>query len=198
MTDGDIRRIETALGVTLPASYGRTLRDFPSLGSGPGGLFTDPDDVIGYTQAPLSEGHYDGANWRPSYVAIGDSGAGDLYVLDTAREPAPILWLSHEDHAITEEAPSLPAFLEECRRWLEEDGARRRAEGEAAAERGCHRRQFLFALFTLLMLLPLTLGLLVRALHPGLWPKCLLLLTLAACAALIRVMARAVRQGIHY
>lgn len=120
MTDGDLARIEKTLSLRLPASY----RDAQqSVTENPGGfdvtpwLFADPDDVNGNTQVPLSEGYFDKANWLPYYVAIGDSGAGDLYLLDTAQDPAPVLWLSHEDHAITPEAPSLPDFVVACQRW---------------------------------------------------------------------------------
>lgn len=198
MTDGDIRRIETALGVTLPASCGRTLRAFPSLGSGPGGLFNEADSVIGATQVPLPDGDYDGASWRPSYVALGFSAAGDVYLLETARDPAPVLVLSHEDHAVTEEAPSLAAFAAQWEREQAEADARARAVVEEDERRGRHRRRFLLALFTLLPLLLVILGLFVWALRPGLWPKGLLLIALAVAVALVRVMARAVRQGIHY
>ncbi len=190
------------LGVSLPDAYREALRDLADdPADGLSGLFDDPDAVIDHTQAPMSEGNYDGTNWRPSYVAIGDSGAGDLYVLDTARIPAPVLVLSHEDHAITEESPSLTVFVAAWRRWLGEDWARRRAEAEAATERSRHRRRFLFALFGLLFLFPLTVALMDGAGRLGV-PRhgagLLVSLALIAFAVLVRVMVGAIRRGIHY
>ncbi|MDQ2686300.1 MAG: SMI1/KNR4 family protein [Armatimonadota bacterium] len=195
MTDEDLKRIETALGITIPASYRAAIHAEDTFG-----LFDSPDAVIGYTQAPLSEGDYDGANWRPSYVAIGDSGAGDLYFIDAAREPSPVFCLSHEDHMITQEAPSLAAFMADARQWLAQDTERRRAEAEAAHGRGQRRRQFLAALFGLILLFPATIGLMDVAgrfgfAHHG--ATLLVPVSVVVFVLLVRLLARAVRGGIH-
>jgi hypothetical protein len=128
MTDDQLDAIETTLGLTLPPAYRRVSRMFPFR---PIGLdrvywfFDDPNRVIHGTRFPLEDGGYAGPALPPRYVAIGQSGGGDLYLLDTAAEGLPVVCLSHETHAVEPAWPTFEAFVEE---WV-------RAPGEIAKER---------------------------------------------------------------
>jgi hypothetical protein len=103
MTDTQLDAIEAALGVKLPAEYRRVSFAFLFRPIGRDRvywMYNDPGAVIGQSRAPLVNGDYDRSNWRASYVVIGKSAAGDLYLLDASAERSPVYCLSHETHAI--------------------------------------------------------------------------------------------------
>lgn len=133
MTEVQLDAIETALQVTLPAAYRQTSIAFPFRPIGHDWVYwfyDDPERVIGATRAPLSDGEYDQTDWRGTFVVIGESGAGDLYLLDTPAS-SPVYCLSHETHRIEPEWPTFRAFVEEWLRVHEEYTRKQEAEGVA-------------------------------------------------------------------
>lgn len=136
MTDARIAAIEAALGFPLPGEYRRVAAAPPFRPIGLGSVywfFDDPADVIEETRAPLADGGYDMAGWREGYLTIGENGAGDLYVMDTAAPGLPVHLLSHESHAIEPEFGSFAAFVEDWARAPEAFEAH--VAGERARER---------------------------------------------------------------
>lgn len=113
MTCEQLDQIEVALGFPLPREYRAMSQAFPFAPLGNDWVYwflDDPARVIAETKAPLVDGDYSMSNWQPSYLAIGYSACGDVYFLDAARADSPVFCLSHEDHSITEDWPSLAAF----------------------------------------------------------------------------------------
>ena len=66
-------------------------------------FYDDPKRVIHGTFFPLEDGGYAGPELLPRYVAVGESGGGDLYLLDTTADGLPVVCLSHETHAVEAE-----------------------------------------------------------------------------------------------
>jgi hypothetical protein len=64
------------------------------------------------TRPLLSDGEYDHAAPGDTFVVIGDSGAGDVYLLDTAFS-SPVYSPGHATHRIEPERPASAAYVEE-------------------------------------------------------------------------------------
>ena len=135
MTDTQLDRIETELGLRLPADYRAVSQEFPFRTIGNERVYwfyDDPNSVIQNTRVPMSDGDYDMANWNPTYLIIGRGAAGDEHLIDTALAHSSVYLLSHEDHSIVEEWPSLSAFVEDWNKqaeqsaWAEADHTRKR------------------------------------------------------------------------
>lgn len=137
--------IEAAVGFSLPDEY-RRVAAAPPFRPVRGDLvywfFNDPNKVIEATIAPLADSDYDMSGWQYSYLTIGESGAGDLYVMDTAVADLPVHCLSHDSHRIEPEYKTFTAFVED---WVKaperfeakftEEKARVRAEWNARLRR---------------------------------------------------------------
>ena len=118
MTDDQLDAIEAQLGVTLPDAYRRVSRAAPFRPLGRDAVYwfyDDPDAVVGMTRSPHADAGYAGPGLPPRYVAIGDSAAGDAYLLDTLADGSPVACLSHETHAVEPEWPTFEAFVAD---WL--------------------------------------------------------------------------------
>jgi hypothetical protein len=166
MTEAQLREIETTLDVRLPERYRAaclTLRFRPVGGDVVYWFFDDPARVIQETRYPLEDGEYDQANWKPSYLTIGNSAVGDLYLLDTARgDASPVYCLSHEDHSITEDWPNFRAFVADWyQQGQEQLVAQWDAERETLAKQSRRNWQIMLAFFGLLILFALFVALFV-------------------------------------
>jgi hypothetical protein len=162
MTDQQLDAIEAALGLPLPAEYRSVSRAFPFRPLSPTDrvywMYDDPNAVIGATQQPLRDGDYDKSNWRASQVVIGESASGDLYLMDTAAEHAPVFLLSHETHEIIPDCPSFQAFVAN---WLNiQEEFRQRSADHFGGWRWCLRLGLAFAAIGLWGLLLALAGLL--------------------------------------
>lgn len=120
MTEFQFEMIEAAVGFFLLDKY-RRVAAAPPFRPVRGDLvywfFNDPNKVIEATIAPLADGDYDMTGWQYSYLTIGESGAGDLYVMDTAVADLPVHCLSHESHRIELEYKTFAAFVED---WVKD------------------------------------------------------------------------------
>lgn len=196
MTEAQLQTIERELGVRLPADFRAVTQEF---GDYLVEFFDEPEDVLEATRSPMAEGDYNKTNWKASYVVIGESGAGDLYLLDTEREAtSPIYVLSHEDQSLTEEWASSRAFVADWQAWQARSEREYQEKAVQERQRGKHRRAFLLAFFSLLFLLAVTPMFLFLSKQHGFPVWLTLTLAVLALALLIRTMARAIRHGIHY
>jgi hypothetical protein len=110
--------IEQAVGFALPTAYREVATKSPFRPIGRDAIywfFDDPQTVISETLAPLSDGEYDQTQWQNGFLAIGQSAAGDLYLLDTRSCDLPVLSLSHETHLLATEWPTFDAYVQE---WI--------------------------------------------------------------------------------
>lgn len=196
MTEAQLQTIERELGVQLPEDYRETSLDFPFQPVGNDWvywMYDTPDRVIGATRYPLEDGNYDKANWKASYIVIGESASGDLYFLDTALDDSPIYCLSHEDHAMTTEWEHIDEFVADC--IFTEQALERKAMQD---ERRGHRRAFLLALFSLIFLLAVTPMLLFLSKQHGFPVWLMAMLAASVSLLLLRTIARAIQSGIYY
>lgn len=140
MTNAELDTIESALGVRLPVAYRRLSVTFPFKPLDPARsgttdwFYNDAATVIAATRAARSNQNIQDEIGRTALVVIGDSGAGDWYVIDTTETPEsalPVYCISHEDHQWSQEWPTLAAFTAE---WLQAPAeyARHKASDEAA------------------------------------------------------------------
>ncbi|MCO6454378.1 MAG: SMI1/KNR4 family protein [Pirellulaceae bacterium] len=147
MTEAQLDEIEAAVGFALPAEYRRVAAAPPFRPIGRDWVYwfyDDPGMIIEGTLAPLPDGGYNRDGWRADYLCIGESAAGDSYVLDTVTPGLPVLCRSHETHRVEPEYPTFAAFVEE---WVK---APEVVEANRAAERkewrGRMRRAFIFVM----------------------------------------------------
>lgn len=164
MTTAELDQIEAALGLHLPAAYREVSRVFPfrpSRNDWVYWFYDEPDRVINETLSPLEDGEYDRADWKPGFVVIGQSACGDLYVLDTTQDGAPVFCLSHEDHSLVKEFPSFEAYIAYWQaEEAEADEAARRRDEESRQQQQAFDRQFWKILLVLVIGCALCIGLL--------------------------------------
>ena len=118
VTEEQLDAIEAAVGFSLPSEYRRVAAAPPFRPIGRDWVYwfyDDPVRVIEGTLDPRADGGYDHSGWRAGYLAIGESAAGDPYLMDTAAAGLPVLCMSHESNAIEPEYASFAMFVEE---WL--------------------------------------------------------------------------------
>lgn len=148
MTPEDLLEIERSLNVQLPEDYSRVLIQYPfEEGSDPYyySLFGKPDAIIGDTQSYRINSFF-GQEWPPSFLVIGNNGAGNAYYLDLNRPVSPVFEADHEITsarkylAVSEVASNIEAWVEITRRELEEF----EAEERAAEERRRNRKWWQF------------------------------------------------------
>jgi len=122
MTDADLNRIESALGLKLPAFYRRFMLDYPQwlVEKQPdwsdverGELANDPERVIHFNQyvRGFEPGEFfDDRPWPPDYFVIGSEEEQNWYFLDLAGGSEAVLLFHHEQGEVRREAKSLAEF----------------------------------------------------------------------------------------
>jgi hypothetical protein len=111
MTEADLRRIELALGLTLPSHYRTVMQQYPF---GPDTVAQDcamPDDANRVVEQNLGyrKHGFFGAAWSTQYFAFGHNGFGDAFYLDLSLERSPVFCAQHDSGAFVTESPSLEA-----------------------------------------------------------------------------------------
>lgn len=148
MTAEDVSKIELEIGLALPADYQQVLLRYPFASEGNAycdELFGDAGYLIDTNRA-YREGSFFGQTWPRHYLIIGDDGAGNVYFLDLARESLSVFVADHETTsarnylAVSEEAPSLGALVQQIRRQQ----AEAKAEEQEEVERHRNRRWWQF------------------------------------------------------
>jgi hypothetical protein len=105
MTEADVDRIETALGVKLPAAYRHLLTHFPirfEQGTSVGPLWDHADALIKRNQELRAARRSLGTvsdPIPPHYVFIGDDGGGWQHLLDIRIDPPIVSLMEFEDVA---------------------------------------------------------------------------------------------------
>jgi hypothetical protein len=112
MTGADFAAIEAVIGRPLPEAYRRLMAGDPVDAPGSDAaiaLIADAPSVVGINRE-MRLGEFAG-EWHPEWFVIGNSPAGDLYVLDLSGASTAVFGWDHETHEISEEAPDLGAFV---------------------------------------------------------------------------------------
>ena len=97
MTEADLLRIESELGVQLPADYRDLVRNHPiraERGTANGILWDDPDAVI-ELNLKYRRGFAGLKAWPEHFYMIGDDGAASPYVLDLRTPTSPVYLFDH-------------------------------------------------------------------------------------------------------
>jgi hypothetical protein len=139
MTESELAEIEAAVGFLIPSEYRRVAIEFPFRHIGRDSVYwfyDEPERVIGGTLFPLANAAYDRTGWKDSYLVIGESAAGDPYLMDTIAAGYPVFCLCHESHRIEKEYPTFSAFVEDWSR------APDRVDAELAEEKSRDRAEW--------------------------------------------------------
>jgi len=82
MTAGDLAGIESALGITLPGPYRSAMLVYPLDRTDANAAIALPDDAKAVTAFNRFLREQFADDWRPGYLAIGNSSCGDPFFLD--------------------------------------------------------------------------------------------------------------------
>jgi hypothetical protein len=131
MTDADLDRIESALGLKVPAFYRRFMLDYPRWlpGKQPAWsdvarweLADDPDRVIRFNRYVRGfrpgELFHDGP-WPEHYFVIGSERDQNWFFLDLAGGSEAVFLFHHEEGEVRREAESLAEFPAALVAWWE-------------------------------------------------------------------------------
>ncbi len=122
MTDGDLDRIESALGLQLPAFYRRYMRAYPRwlLDEQPKWanvteweLTDSPDRVIYFNQYVRQANpgvYFDDRPWPRHYFVIGSEARQNWYFLDLEEGSETVYWYHHEMGDVGEVCKTLDEF----------------------------------------------------------------------------------------
>jgi hypothetical protein len=113
MNTQDLMELETLFGITLPTDYKALLLDYPAeLPSVVKGYaLVDHPELIKDQNENVRAGPLWGVKWPLNYFVVGDDGSGNLFYLDTTKNPSPVFVFDHEDRAFREEAPSIAKWV---------------------------------------------------------------------------------------
>ena len=132
MTEADLRRIQTELGIELPESYRETMLTFAipaCAGNDDTELWDDPDALIARNQE-YRQGAPGGVKpWPVHLFFVGDGGSGCAHAIDLRSPDAAVWWVDHghlDLESSGEIEPSFSdwadAYLRDLRDDLEGDG----------------------------------------------------------------------------
>jgi len=111
MTSGDLANIESALGVTLPASYRAAMLVYPLDSADANSQIALRDDVKAVTAFNRFLREEFPGEWQPGYFALGNSPSGDPYFLDLDAGSAAVWSWDHETHEVVREAQDFGSWL---------------------------------------------------------------------------------------
>jgi len=133
----DLDRIETQLGVSLPAVYRATMLAYPFPPQHQAAELWMPDDaaVVLDMNRPTPERLSDGQPWPRHLVFIGGDGGEEDFVLDTRAADAPVFAYEAESGHLRALAPDFSAWLTMLRDWEAE------LDRDAAAMREAYLRK---------------------------------------------------------
>ena len=118
MVSDDLDRIERELTIRLPGNYRALVLTYPH-GLGPSGpdyeLLDDPAQIVALNRSYRAQVFFD-MPWRSHFFSFGGDGNGNAYYLDLRKEPSPVYFADHEGTLLSEQWPSLEAWLEEMLR----------------------------------------------------------------------------------
>jgi hypothetical protein len=132
MTDADLDRIESTLGLTLPTFYRRQMLNYPrwlpekqpDWSNVIEDEFADnPDRVIYFNQyvRGCQRGEFfDDRTWPDEYFVIGTEDEQNWYFLDLASGSEAVYLFHHEMGDVAEAAASLAEFPAALVRWWED------------------------------------------------------------------------------
>ncbi len=115
MIQADIEKIESRLGVELPAEYRDFVINYPAdldEDIRAHDIYADADAVIEATEE-LRKGDNPDLKWPKHYVIIGDSGSGDYYYIHTQNNSAAIYWWNQTADELEEVAQSIDDWYQD-------------------------------------------------------------------------------------
>jgi hypothetical protein len=119
MSDADLRRIETALGTTLPAVYREQMRNYPfrvCAGNADTDLWDNAESLITRNLELRTEWVRGFKPWPPHLFFIGDALSACAYLIDLRDPQAAVWWADHCDLTARSTGIVAPSFVE----WAEQ------------------------------------------------------------------------------
>lgn len=132
MTEADLDRIESALGLKLPGFYPRYMLNYPRWlvqkqpewsDVAAWEFADDPERVIHFNRyvRGFEPGEFfDEGPWPPHFFAIGSEAEQNWYFLDLASDSVAVYLFHHEMGEVDEEASSLDEFPAARLRWWQD------------------------------------------------------------------------------
>lgn len=113
MTEKDLSELEALFALSLPSDYRHTLLAYPV--ELPlvvrGTELVDHPKVLKDQNASIRATPLWGVRWPAKYFAIGDDGSGNIFYIDTDKNPSPVYVFDHEDRSFRVESPSLAEWI---------------------------------------------------------------------------------------
>ena len=133
----DLDRIESLLGVSLPAAYRETMLAYPFSPDHQAAELWMPNDAATVLDMnrPVPERQLAGGPWPAHLVFIGEDGGEEEFVLDVLAAAAPVLAYERESGHLRALAPNFAAWLTMLRDWQAE------VDQDAEAMREAYRRK---------------------------------------------------------
>ncbi len=173
MTEADLDRIQTELGLTLPADYREILLHFPvrfEAGTTDGFLWDDPAALIERNRELRSARNPWGVELKPipdQYFFIGDDKAGWQFLIDTTSAPSMVYTMEYENIALISPVEEKATGTQTLSQWFHaylqnyrDDGVDITAEKFPQSEptMGCLFVLIAFCVFIALVFVLLTIG----------------------------------------
>lgn len=173
MTEADLERIETELGIVLPSDYRETSLHFPvrfEAGTTNGFLWDDAEALIERNCELRSARNSWGVDLKPipkQYFFIGDDKAGWQFLIDTTSEPSMVYTMEYENIALISPVEEKETGPQTLSRWFHaylqdyrDDGVDIMAEKFPQSEptMGCLFVLLAFCFFIALIFVLLTIG----------------------------------------
>ena len=158
MKDSDIKMIEEALGISLPAAYKQAVVPFriPALvGNTDHQLWDDAQQLITLNRELRAGSRFRPA-WPAHFFAVGDPHGDELIALDTRTSEGPVWWLDHgmvnskesyQSHS--KFADWVEKFYRDTRSDLEGDG--KDPDGKPEVEKPMSRRDVFWGVLRYLL-----------------------------------------------
>src|SRR5687767_3103523 len=117
-----LHRIESALGMSLPAAYRAAMLDYPFPPTHDAAQLWMPDDaaIVMEINVRPSERRLAGKPWPTYLVLIGSDGGEEDFVLDVQAPAAPVFAYERESGDVRALAPNFAAWLAMLRDWQAE------------------------------------------------------------------------------
>jgi hypothetical protein len=119
MTEGDLARIEAALGLQLPEDYRAVMVNYPFAPDSWPDQAEIPNDanfIIAENVEIRKDGLY-GPAWTEHHFAFGFTSAGHAFAMDTSNATSPVLLVNRETHEFSKETDTFEQWVQLRIKW---------------------------------------------------------------------------------